>query len=90
MRDSRSGLASFSAVMVGFVLVLASFALLGLWLAAAGDHMTTSAIAAGVGFGVCLLSGLIILVLAYRRRGGLLRASPTRDEIETYRDDYRR
>ncbi|GAC1641797.1 MAG: hypothetical protein NVS4B6_13540 [Mycobacterium sp.] len=88
MRDTRKGLTSFTAVMVGFVLVLVSFLLLGLWLAAAGDHVTTAAIAAGVGFGVCLVSGVVILVLAVRHRGGLLRATPDRDEIDTYRDDY--
>lgn len=89
MADSKSRLGSFNAVMAGFILLLAGMAGLGLSLTDAAHASTTLAIGAGIVTVVCLSSGMVVLLFAYRRRGGLMREKPSPSDVETYREDYR-
>ena len=83
-------LSSFSAVMVGLVLVFAGFAALGWWLAAAGERAFWQAVGTGITALVCFSVGPLLLTLAAKRRGGLLRWRPSRSEVQIYRAEYRR
>lgn len=44
---------------------------------------------AGLATVVFLTTGFVLLILAYRHRGGLLEQKPTATDIQTYREDYR-
>ncbi len=74
--------------MFGMVLVFAGLGALGIWLVAAGRDAFWPALGAGIAT-VIFFAGFLLLVIAYRRRGGLLEEKPTAREVETYREDYR-
>ena len=88
--DHKSWLGSYSAVMVGTVLLFGGFAALGWWLAAAGQHAWWQALGTGIALVVCFSVGPALLAKAYRRRDGLFDWKPNRTEKQDYRDEYRR
>ena len=89
-KDKGSWLGSFSAVMAGLILVFAGFAALGWWLAAAGARAGWQVLGTGVAMVVCFPTGFVLVGLAARRPGGLLRWRPSRAEVRRYRREYRR
>jgi hypothetical protein len=89
MSQPHSPLRSFTVVMVGMVLLMAGMAALGIWVAAAGGDAFGLALGGGIVMVIFLATGFTLLVLAYRRRGGLLKQRPTASEARTYREDYR-
>ena len=90
---ARSGdspwLQSFSAALVGIVLVFAGFAALGCWLTALGEGTVWQSVGTGIATLICFVVGFSLLVIAVKRRGGLLRARPTQQQRRTYRAQYR-
>ncbi len=86
----KSWLGSYSAVFVGFVLVFGGFAALGWWLAAAAERAGWQVLGTGIAVVVCFGVGFALLILAAKRRSGLLRWRPTRSEKQTYRAEFRR
>ena len=91
VRVGRSSwLSSFSAIMVGLVLVFAGFAALGWWLAATGEQAFWQSLGTGITVVVCFSVGLAVLVPAIKRRGGLLTWRPTHRQREIYRAQDRR
>lgn len=89
MAESRSRLSSYTVVLAGMMLVFAGMGALGIWLAAAAKNTYRYALGAGLATVVFLTTGFVLLILAYRHRGGLLEEKPTATDIETYREDYR-
>lgn len=89
MAESRSRLSSFTVVLAGMMLVLGGMGALGIWLAAAAKCTYWYALGARLATVVFLTTGFVLLILAYRHRGGLLEQKPTASGIQTYREDYR-
>lgn len=89
MTDNRMFLESYSAVLVGLVLVLAGGAGLGVFLTLAGEGMSGGAVTAGVLGALGLTLGIGLLVAVFRRRGGLLRSRTSSAQRRRYRAEYR-
>ncbi|MDY6995032.1 MAG: hypothetical protein SW019_00450 [Actinomycetota bacterium] len=82
-------LASYSAVLAGLVLLLLGGAGVGVFLTFAGEGASTGAAVVGVLGAVGLTLGIALLVMAVRRRGGLLRSRTSAADRARYRQEYR-
>ncbi|PXX61781.1 hypothetical protein DFR70_108339 [Nocardia tenerifensis] len=90
MRSTDTGWGSDKSMFIGFFLVITGTAAAGLFLVAAGLALPVRAVIAGVATLALLTGGTIVLLRVRRRRGGLLDPEPTREEVDDYREDYRR
>ncbi len=89
MTDKRAFLESYSAVLVGLVLFLAGGAGLGVFLTLVGEGMSAGAVTAGILGALGLALGIGLLVVVFRRRGGLLRSRTSSAQRRRYRAEYR-
>ena len=89
MTDKRAFLESYSAVLVGLVLFLAGSAGLGVFLTLVGEGMSAGAVTAGILGALGLAIGIGLLVVVFRRRGGLLRSRTSSAQRRRYRAEYR-
>lgn len=89
MAEKREFLKSYPAVVTGLVALLAGAAALGTCLTLAGEDARRWAIVLAVAAVAGIGGGLGLLVVVFRRRGGLLRAHLSQEERVTYREDYR-
>ena len=89
MTDDRAFLQSYSAVLVGLVLFLAGSAGLGIFLTMAGEGMSEGAVTAGIFGALGMAIGIGLLVVVFRRRGGLLRSRTSSAQRRRYRAEYR-
>jgi hypothetical protein len=84
MSRQRAGAGRYAVLIVGLILVLGGVATLGVFLVAAGQHLTAqAAILASASAGL-LIAGFVLLTRSANRRGGLLDAEPTTAERVSY------
>lgn len=90
MTDKRAFLESYSAVLVGLVLFLAGSAGLGVFLTLAAEGMSGGAVTVAILGALGLALGIGLLVVVFRRRGGLLRSRTSPAQRRRYRAEYRK
>jgi hypothetical protein len=84
MSSQREGAGRYSVLFIGLVLVLGGLAAPGVFLVAAGEHLTAqAAILASVAIEF-LGADFVLLTRSVKRRGGLLDAEPTAAERGVY------
>ena len=89
MTENRTFLESYSAVLVGLVLFLAGSAGLGVFLTLAAEGMSGGAVTVAILGALGLALGIGLLVVVFRRRGGLLRSRTSSAQRRRYRAEYR-
>ena len=88
MSSQRAGVGRYSVLIVGLMLVLGGVATLGIFLVAAGAHLTAQAAILALVSACLFTTGFVLLTRSVRRRGGLLDAEPTTAERAIYHAEH--
>jgi hypothetical protein len=89
MSSQRVGAGRYSVLIVGLMLVLGGVAALGIFLVAAGEHLTAQAAILALASALCFTAGFVLVTRSAKRRGGVLDAEPTPAERLMYDAEHR-
>jgi hypothetical protein len=84
MSSQRAGVGRYSVLVVGLILVLGGVATVGIFLVAAGEHLTAQAAILAAASAGLFSAGFVLITRSAKRRGGLLDAEPTASERVIY------
>jgi hypothetical protein len=89
MSSQRAGAGRYSVLIAGLVLVLGGLATLGIFLVAAGEHLSAQAAILASATAGLFTAGFVLLIRSAKRRGGVLDAEPTAAERVIYDAEHR-